>query len=184
MKGSAMPTRLRKQQSRPSLTGLTAALVAAAAIGLAYAGTQAASHKPSTGGSTAGPTLYLSPSSQNFTIGQQYIVEVRENSGTTTVNALQANLSYPASLLTVAAIDSTASDFSVNAQSADLGGTIAIARGNVAPLSGDHLVGRVTFYARARGTANVDFTTGTSLVDSVNNQNVLAASPGGQFRIR
>lgn len=51
------------------------------------------------------PGLYLNPATATVNSLTDFTVEVRENSGTTAVNAVQANLSYPATLVDFVSID-------------------------------------------------------------------------------
>jgi hypothetical protein len=120
------------------------------------------------------PTIYLSPATQTVGPGATFTVQVRENSSTTSVNAVQANLSYPTSLLTFVSIDTTGTAFSIEAQNSGGGGTINIARGTTTPVTGDQLVATITFTATSTsGAATVAFTSGTALVSSSSNADIL-----------
>jgi hypothetical protein len=121
------------------------------------------------------PTIYFNPPTQGFSIGSNVTIEIHENSGNTGVNAVQANFSYPASLLTFVSADSSASAFTTQAQSTGGNGTVALARGVIGSLTGDQLIAKVTFKVNAAGTANLTFTNGTSLIDSTNNQNIISS---------
>jgi hypothetical protein len=133
------------------------------------------------------PTIYLNPSSVVIGPNGTITVDVRENSSTTTVNAVQANFTYPTSLLTFTSIDATTSAFSVQAENTGSAGTVKIGRGTTTPVTGDQLVARVTFQASATGgAANMAFISGTSLVNSTTNTDILgslAATGGGTYTI-
>jgi len=136
------------------------------------------------------PTIYLNPSTVTVGPNGTFSVQVRENSGTTGVNALQANFSYPSGLVTCNSIDTSSSAFSVEAQSTCSGGQVTIARGvagGSAALTGDQLVAVVNFTADASsGTATMAFTTGTALVSAASNQDILgslSATGGGTYTI-
>jgi chitodextrinase len=135
----------------------------------------------------APPTIYLSPASQTVGPGATITVQVRENSGTTTVNAVQANLSYPTSLLTFVSSSTTGTAFSVEAQDTGGGGVINLARGTTTPVSGDQLIATLTFTATSTsGAASVVFTNGTALVSSGTNQDILgglSATGGGTYTV-
>ena len=47
---------------------------------------------------SAAPNLFFNPSTTQVVSGQMVTVQVREDSGSTPVNAVQANISYPAAL--------------------------------------------------------------------------------------
>jgi len=134
------------------------------------------------------PTIYLTPASQTFGPGTSFSVQVRENSGTTAVNAIQANLSYNPSLLTFVSISTTGTAFGVTAQSSGGSGAVNIAlgvSGGSPAVTGDQLVATINFTTTTTGgTATVPFTTGTALVSSTTNTNILpslSSTAGGSF---
>jgi chitodextrinase len=136
----------------------------------------------------APPTIYLTPASQTIAGNTNITVQVRENSGTTPVNAVQANFSYPASLLTYVSMDTTGSAFGTAAQGTGGSGSVNIARGTscngtCSTLTGDQLIATVTFKSTTTsGTAALAFTTGTALVGAAApNPNLLSslAATGG-----
>lgn len=128
-------------------------------------------------------TLYLSPSSGTVVNGNTLTVEVRENSGTEPVNAVQANMSYPASLLQFVGITSS-SAFSVVAQNSGGSGTVQIGRGALPSVTGDQLVATVQFKALASsGAAAISFTGGSSVVSANTNTNIMTSYPGGSFSL-
>jgi hypothetical protein len=133
------------------------------------------------------PTIYLNPASIVIGANGTVTVDVRENSGATAVNAVQANFSYPTALLTFSNIDVTGSAFGVQAEGTGSAGQVKIGRGTTTPVTGDQLVARVTFQAGATGgAAALAFTSGTSLVNSTTNQDLLgslAATAGGTYTI-
>jgi hypothetical protein len=115
-------------------------------------------------------------------------VQVWEDSGLSTINAVQANLAYPLSKLNLVKIDSTSTAFGVEAQSSGGNGVINIARGSTTPLSGKQLVATLNFTpltstSKQRSTASVTFTTGTALLSDVTNLDILAATYGGSYSL-
>lgn len=143
----------------------------------------------------AAPAIYLSPTSQSLAANETFTVSIRENSGSTGVNATLINISYPNSLLdyvpTTAEVAtdnpngisfsgsafSTAAEAKVNTAT----GTVTITRGTGggASLTGDQLIARLTFKAKATGGAvNITFTTGTALVSASTNANILPTGGG------
>jgi hypothetical protein len=112
-------------------------------------------------------TLSMSPASTSVLPGNNFVITIHEDSGSDSVNAVQANLSY-SSNLTFVAITSTP-DFSIDAQSSGGGGSVKIGRGTTTPVSGDHEVAQVSFKASGSGTATVSFAAGSAVVRSSDN---------------
>ncbi len=133
------------------------------------------------------PTIYLSPSSQTLAANTTFTVALRENSGTASVNALQANFSYDPNLVDFVSIDTTGSAFTTAAQATGGAGAVQISRGIIGSLTGDQLVANVTFKAKtSSGTAAMAFTSGTALVDASSNANLipsLSSTGGSSFII-
>jgi hypothetical protein len=134
------------------------------------------------------PTIYLTPASQTFGPSSSFSVQIRENSGTTTVNAIQANLSYNTSLLTLTSISLNGTAFGLTAQNVGANGVINLGLGVSAgspAISGDQLVATLNFSTTTTGgTASVPFTSGTALVSSTTNTNLitsLSMTGGGSF---
>jgi hypothetical protein len=121
------------------------------------------------------PTIYFNPPTQGYTVGSNITIEVRENSGSTGVNAVQANFSYPSDKLTFVSADGSASGFTTQAQSVGGNGTVTLARGIIGSLSGDQLVAKVTFKVNIAGTANLSFVNGSALINATTNQNVISS---------
>lgn len=129
------------------------------------------------------PNIYLTPETQSIAISTNITFEIRANSGTTGVNAVQANLSYPTTLFDFVSIDSTGSSYSVEAQSTGGNGSINIARGvsgGSTPLTGDRLIARFTLRSKTvGGSGNISFTAGSALVNASTNQNIVPLTSTG-----
>jgi hypothetical protein len=123
------------------------------------------------------PAVYIKPSNGTHAAGSTFKIEVRENSGSIPVNAVQANFSYPESLSFVGA-EASGSPFTIPAQTNGGAGTVTLARGVIGSLSGDHLVAKVKFKANLAGTAKLSFSTGTALVSVTDNQNLITTTSG------
>lgn len=121
------------------------------------------------------PNIVISPSAQTLANGGTLTFEVRENSGNVGVNAVQVNLTYPSNLLEYVGVDSSTSAFAVPVPPKTGAGTLGFAMGSYTPLTGDRLVAKVTFRAKATGTGNISFSTGTSLISEANSQNILTS---------
>lgn len=141
------------------------------------------------------PTIYLSPTTQPLGINTTFTVEVRENSGTTAVNAVQANFSYPTALLdyvpTTAEVTTanpngisfvgSAFDVAAEAIVDTATGNVKIARGvgGGASVTTDKLVAKLTFRSKTTGgAANLNFATSSALVSQSSSANLITGTNG------
>jgi len=139
-------------------------------------------------GYAAGPaSLYVDPISRTVNNGESFPVAVWVNTGGETVNAVQANLSYPADQLEVTGLDYTGTSFPAQAESTFGGGSIRMGRG-VAPASpptwvtGANLIGTITFKAKVgSGTANVSFAAGSKVMKHPDFTDVLGTTTPGNY---
>jgi cytoskeletal protein RodZ len=120
---------------------------------------------------------YLSPTAQSYSSGSSFTAYIRENSGQTLVNAAQINMTYPADLLKVTKVDSSTSNFKIQAQNDAAGGKINLARGSTSPLTGDQLIATITFQTIAPGAAQLQFTDGTAIVNAATHQSIADSLP-------
>jgi hypothetical protein len=147
---------------------LTATLVALAAV------------IPAVPVHAASATLSLSPSSSSVSKGATLTVSVRENSGADAVHAVQANLTYPADLLSFLSISSS-SAFPIDAQSSGGGGSVQIARGSTG-VTGLQTVATVRFKALTNsGKATISFAGGSSVAS--NGTDITAGTSGGTYTL-
>jgi hypothetical protein len=131
------------------------------------------------------PSLYITPSSAKLSINSSLSLQIWAETNNQNVNAVQVNLSYPASQLQFVNFDSSNSAFTISAQSTSEGGVIKIARGNTTPLSGRLLVGTVNFTSIAHNAkAMVNFSAGSALVSSTTNTDILTDTKGGIYTLR
>lgn len=126
--------------------------------------------------------LYLSPTSGGYHIGDTVTMAVRENSFTTAVNSVQANLTYNASVLQFQSSDISASPFEISVQNTGGSGTIQIALGSFdGSVTGDQLVSTVTFTVLATGTAAVAFTTGSGIARTSDSSDICNQKLGASY---
>jgi chitodextrinase len=116
------------------------------------------------------PTIYLTPASQTYAGGATVTVQVRENSATTAVNAVQANFTYPANLLRVTGVSYTNSAYGIQAETLPyLSGTIS-QTGTIITGTGttftSYMNGKTITYSDGT-TATVTYVSATSLTSSV-----------------
>lgn len=135
-------------------------------------------------GVTTDPTLYLTPPKGSFTNGSTVTVQIRENSYGIAVNTVQANLSYPSALLQFGSISTTGSPFTTTIQSTGGSGSIQLGVGILSgSVSGDQLVGTVTFTVIATGSARLDFTDGSGVADASTSSDVLKRLFGASYAL-
>lgn len=129
----------------------------------------------------ASATLSISPASTSVSQGSVVSLGIYVNS-TDPVNAVQANLSYPANLLDFSSIASS-SNFGIEAQSTGGGGSVAIGRGTINPVTGSKLVATVRFKAKASsGTAAIAFASGSGVAS--NGTAILGATTGATVALK
>lgn len=138
----------------------------------------------------APPNVYLTPATKVVPVNTSFTVDIRETSGTTAVNAVQANLSYNATLFDFVSIDTTNTAFSTVAQATGGSGQVTFAGGTAAggaTVTGDQYIARVTFKSKAAsGNAAFTFTSGTALVNASTNNDILGSlsnTTGGTFTV-
>jgi len=126
----------------------------------------------------AAASISMTPSVTSATTNETITVTITEDSGTEPVNAVQANLSYPASSLQyVSTNDSTA--FPIDAQTAANNDIIQLARGAYTPVSGSQPVAVLTFKVLgSTGAAAMAFASGTAVVSSTSNTNIASNETG------
>lgn len=115
-------------------------------------------------GNTTGPKLYLTPASGSYTVGGSIVMAIREDSLATAVNGVQADLTYPSTRLQFESANTTGSPFTMTLQNTGGGGTIQLGVGLLgSSVTGDQLVGTVTFTVLAAGVSEVAVA-GTSMI--------------------
>lgn len=129
-------------------------------------------------------TLSLSSAAYTLTSGSTLTVNVYEDSGTDTVNAVQANFTYPTSSLTFTSIASS-SAFNIAAQSTGGSGVVKIGRGATPAVSGKQLVATVYFsVVGTSGSFSLNFDQTTSkVVRSTDNQSESLTYQGATYTI-
>lgn len=126
----------------------------------------------------AAGSIYLSPASATIAKDSYFSVSVRVNADT--VDAVQANLSYPADKIDFTGLSYGGTGFEIQAEGSGGGGSIRIGRGSITAKSGDVLVATISFRAKVdSGSATVSFTSGT---EGIKGGSVVAnAGSGGTY---
>lgn len=132
----------------------------------------------------AGETLYLTPSTSNISLGSNFTVTVRENSNTTPVNAVQADLTYDATKLQFVSISTTTSAFDLGLAPTGGGGNVNIVRTKTgASLTGDQIVATVTFRAIGTGATPVSFTNVSEVLRTTDQANILEITTPATYTV-
>ncbi|MCH8821753.1 hypothetical protein IID23_04515, partial [Patescibacteria group bacterium] len=129
--------------------------------------------------------LYLSPENKIVNHGEEFTIEIRENSLNISVNVVQANLKYDATRIEYIRADFTGSAFSIEAENTAGNGKVKIARGSFTQLTGDQLVGKIVFKVRqgSYDIARIIFGEGSAITESANNSNILGSTGDGNYDI-
>lgn len=132
----------------------------------------------------AAGTLYLSPASKTVSQGTSFSLQIRENSDSDNVNAVQANLSYDANKLDFVGFDLVGTAFDVQLVKSGGGGSVSTSQINTAGgKTGDQLVVTVTFKAKVAGSTSISFASGSALVRTNDTQNILSGTSGATITI-
>lgn len=125
--------------------------------------------------------IYLTPLTGSFAVGSSLTIEVRENSGSTGVTAAEGDFTYPTDLLQYVSMDFTNSSFPYQPPSGNGASNGTVTMQSSGPtLTGDQLVGTVTFTVLAAGTADLVFAGSSQLLDG-NGNNVLTITNGATY---
>ena len=133
----------------------------------------------------AADSLYLTPTPQTVIYGATISETIHEDSGTDAINAVQANLSYPASQLKVLTI-SAVTGWSEAQNDTSTPGTILFAAFPSpagATLTGDQAVATVVFQVIGLGTPTVSFGGGCALIRASDTTNILSSTVGATITI-
>lgn len=117
----------------------------------------------------AGNASYsLSPASGSHNVGSSFSVTVYENSGSETVNAVEAILAYNPAKLQFVSVSTSGSPFTTCTQTSGGGGSVNIVCARLAgTTTGSQLVGKVTFKAlAATGSTTITFGSSSHIIRS------------------
>ncbi len=135
-----------------------------------------------------GASLYLAPSSGNYTVGNTFLVQVKINSGGVAMNAAEATLIFETNDLEVVKISKTDSVFSLWVEEptySNAVGTIDFAGGKPSPgyTGSAGTIISITFKAKTAGVANITFATGSVLADDGKGTNILTSMGSGVYNL-
>ncbi len=130
-------------------------------------------------------TLSVTPVSEKLSLDQEFTFNVYIDTNNQSVNVVTAKLNYPSNNFEFVSIDTSESEFGVQAVNTGGSGNIEITRGSVTPVNSPNaLVGKVTLRPIvATEKAVVGFTANASVISSTTNTNILDKTVNGSFSI-
>jgi hypothetical protein len=144
-------------------------------------GTLALAGKASAAGSG---TIFISPASATNHVGDTITLTVRENSGSTAVNAESFVGAYNQNLLQFLSWDFSTSAFEVAASSSGGSGAIAADRGTTSStLTGDQIIGKANFKVLAPGTTSVTVDNASVVLQTSNSTDQVGTRTGSNLTL-
>lgn len=133
-------------------------------------------------------SLYLSPSSGTYTVGNTFSVEVRVNTGGISINAAQGTLVFSPDNLSVVSISKSGSIFSLwtaEPTYSNSSGAISFEGGvpNPGYTGASGKIITITFRARVSGTTQVNWSSGAILANDGKGTNILSSMGGGNYTL-
>lgn len=132
----------------------------------------------------AGASLYLSPSSGNYTVGKNFTATVGVNTGGVAINAADGNLSFNSNL-EVVSVSKSGSIFNLwvgEPNYSNTARTVSFSGGIPNPgFTGSGKIFSITFRAKNAGTGTVNFSSGTVLANDGKGTNILSGMGSGSY---
>jgi hypothetical protein len=128
--------------------------------------------------------MYLVPSTQNVLIGQEFTVDVKIDTtdSSSSINAAQATIQFPVSMLSAVSVDTQSSTFDFWLTGPTItndDGTIQFIGGTIKGIAGSALeIAQITFRATGVGSADLMIANGAVLAADGKGTNVLAGIQG------
>lgn len=131
-------------------------------------------------------TLSLSPSSGTFSKGQVIKVNVNVSTGGEYVNAVQANVVYPADKLKFSSVSTGGSVLSIIAEKGGGGGYVKIGGGTPTPgFSGNKFIGSINFVALTdSGNAVLSFAGDSVILRDSDNSNIYSGGTTASYTLK
>lgn len=122
-------------------------------------------------------TLYFVPESRSFGIGQEFFVDVRVNTNSEFINAVQATINFPENILEVVETDKKNSVFNFWIDEPDVdAGMVSFIGGTAKGVSGGSLqILRIKFKAIGAGSADIKITEAVVTANDGKGTNVLSS---------
>ncbi len=138
----------------------------------------------------ASASLYLSPSTGNYTVGNTFLIQAKVNSGGVAVNATDGTLVFNPDKLEVKSISKIDSAFTLWVQEPTFSnslGTVNFAGGKPSPgfTGAAGIIFTITFKARTAtiDPATVTFASGSVLADDGKGTNILGSMGSGSYKL-
>jgi len=133
-------------------------------------------------------SLYFSPSSGTYTVGNTFLVQVKVNSGGVAINAADGTIVFDPDKLEVVKISKEDSIFTLWVQEPTFSnsqGTISFAGGKPSPgfTGAAGTIFNIYFRAKTSGTTNLTFASGSVLADDGKGTNVLGSFGTGVYNL-
>lgn len=105
------------------------------------------------------PSIYLTPASQTFGPSQTFTVQLRANSGSTPINAVDATITYPTNLIDFVSVSEAGSAFNQGPSSIGGNGKVTVSKGSLSAKTNDQLAATITFKTKTTsGSGTLAFT--------------------------
>ncbi|MBI5913430.1 hypothetical protein HY839_03270 [Candidatus Azambacteria bacterium] len=138
-------------------------------------------------GSASAATLFATPQSGTHALQETFSVDVKINSQGDSINAAQAHVTFPATILAVKSIDISGSVFGFWPEEPSFSnenGTVDFIGGTVNGVSGASLhVVTIVFNAKSVGEAPISLDDGAITIDDGTGTNVLTGAIGANHRV-
>jgi hypothetical protein len=133
-------------------------------------------------------SLYFSPSSGTYTVGNTFLVQVKVNSGGVAINAADGTIIFDPDKLEVVRISKEDSIFTLWVQEPTFSnslGTINFAGGKPSPgfIGAAGTIINIYFRAKTSGTTNLTFASGSVLADDGKGTNILETLGSGVYNL-
>jgi hypothetical protein len=133
-------------------------------------------------------SLYFSPSSGTYTVGNTFLVQVKVNSGGVAINAADGTIIFDPDKLEVVRISKEDSIFTLWVQEPTFSnslGTINFAGGKPSPgfIGAAGIIFNIYFRAKTSGTTNLTFASGSVLADDGKGTNILGSLGSGVYNL-
>jgi len=133
-------------------------------------------------------SLYFSPSSGTYTVGNTFLVQVKVNSGGVAINAADGTIIFDPDKLEVVRISKEDSIFTLWVQEPIFSnslGTVNFAGGKPSPgfIGAAGTIFNIYFRAKTSGTTNLTFASGSVLADDGKGTNILGSLGSGVYNL-
>jgi hypothetical protein len=119
---------------------------------------------PATAHASASASLLMTPATGTYQAGSTVTVTVYEDSDTSQVSTVQADVIYPTDLLRYKSVSNTGSVFTdISPPAIVRGGLASVSRSSIAPKTGKQQVASLKFTVLASGTANLSFASSSAI---------------------